>query len=158
MPPAGGSLRQRAALRFRLARRRFGRWAANPDQFPALEIVFAAVAVAVGLASYAVLTGQRAPAAGFSPQLVTLLLVANLLPLLALLLLIGRRVAILIANRRAGRAGAQLHVRLVALFAALAAAPTILVVVFASLLFQFGVQFCFSDQAQPALDNAPRVA
>ena len=158
MPPAGGSLRQRAALRFRLARRRFGRWAANPDQFPALEIVFAAVAVAVGLASYAVLTGQRAPAAGFSPQLVTLLLVANLLPLLALLLLIGRRVAILIANRRAGRAGAQLHVRLVALFAALAAAPTILVVVFASLLFQFGVQFWFSDQAKTVLDNADRVA
>ena len=87
-----------------------------------LEIVFAAVAVVLGLSSYAFLTGQRAPAEGFSPQLVTLLLLANLLPLLALLLLIARRVAILIANRRAGRAGAQLHVRLVALFAALAAA------------------------------------
>ncbi|TPE59037.1 PAS domain-containing sensor histidine kinase [Sandaracinobacter neustonicus] len=158
MASAGGSLSQRAAVRFRLARRRFGRWAANPDQFPVLEIVFAAVAVVLGLASYAFLTGQRAPAEGFSPQLVTLLLLANLLPLLALLLLIGRRVAILIANRRAGRAGAQLHVRLVALFAALAAAPTILVVVFASLLFQFGVQFWFSDRAKTVLDNADRVA
>lgn len=123
-----------------------------------LEIVFAAVAVVLGLSSYAFLTGQRAPAEGFSPQLVTLLLLANLLPLLALMLLIARRVAILIANRRAGRAGAQLHVRLVALFAALAAAPTILVVIFASLLFQFGVQFWFSDRAKTVLDNADRVA
>jgi two-component system, NtrC family, nitrogen regulation sensor histidine kinase NtrY len=156
--PAGGSLRQRAAVRFRHARRRFGRWAASPDRFPGLEIGFAAMAVAVGIASYAVLTGQRVPAEGFSPQRVTLLLVANLLPLLALLLLIARRVAILIANRRAGRAGAQLHVRLVGLFAALAAAPTILVVIFASLLFQFGVQFWFSDRAKTVLDNADRVA
>jgi two-component system nitrogen regulation sensor histidine kinase NtrY len=156
--PAGGNLSQRVAVRLRLARRRFGRWAASPDRFPGLEIGFAALAVIVGLASYAVLTGQRAPAEGFSPQSVTLLLVANLLPLLALLLLIARRVAILIANRRAGRAGAQLHVRLVALFAALAAAPTILVVVFASLLFQFGVQFWFSDRAKTVLDNADRVA
>jgi two-component system nitrogen regulation sensor histidine kinase NtrY len=153
-----GSLGQRAALRWRLARRRLGRWAANPDRFPGLEIGFAAVAFMVGLSSYAVLTGQRAPAEGFSPQLITLLLVANLLPLLALLTLIARRVAILIANRRAGRAGAHLHVRLVALFAALAAAPTILVVIFASLLFQFGVQFWFSDRARTVLDNADRVA
>jgi two-component system nitrogen regulation sensor histidine kinase NtrY len=149
---------QRVAVHLRLARRRFGRWAANPDRFPGLEIGFAVAAVIIGIASYAVLTGQRAPAEGFSPQRVTLLLVANLIPLLALLLLIARRVAILIANRRAGRAGAQLHVRLVALFAALAAAPTILVVVFASLLFQFGVQFWFSDRARTVLDNADRVA
>ncbi|WP_408015275.1 sensor histidine kinase NtrY-like [Sandaracinobacteroides hominis] len=135
-----------------------GRWAASPDRFPSLEIGLAAVALTVGLASYAILTGQRAPAEGFSPQLVTLLLMANLLPLLALLILIARRVAILIANRRAGRAGAQLHVRLVALFAGLAAAPTILVVIFASLLFQFGVQFWFSERAKTVLDNADRVA
>lgn len=149
---------QRAAVRFRLARRRFARWAATPGQSAGLEIAVAAVAVLVGLTSYAFLTGQRAPAEGFSPSLVALLLVANLLPLLALLFLIGRRVAILIGNRRAGRAGAQLHVRLVALFAALAAAPTILVVIFAALLFQFGVQFWFSDRAKTVLDNADRVA
>jgi len=158
MAPPSGSLSQRAAIRLRLARRRFGRWAASPDRSPTLEIAVTAIALVVGLSSYAILTGQRAPAEGFSPQLITLMLLANLVPLLALLLLIARRVAILIANRRAGRAGAQLHVRLVALFAALAAAPTILVVIFASLLFQFGVQFWFSDRARTVLDNADRVA
>lgn len=149
---------QRAAVRFRLARRRFTRWAATPGQSAGLEIAVAAIALLVGVSSYAFLTGQRAPAEGFSPSLVALLLVANLLPLLTLLFLIGRRVAILIGNRRAGRAGAQLHVRLVALFAALAAAPTILVVIFAALLFQFGVQFWFSDRAKTVLDNADQVA
>ena len=148
----------RMRTRLRLLRRRVGNWAESPTTSPMLEIVFAALALVVGLASYAVLTGQRAPAEGFSPQMVTLLLVANLLPLLALLLLIARRVAVLFANRRAGRAGARLHVRLVALFAALSAAPTILVVIFASLLFQFGVQFWFSDRAKTVLDNADRVA
>lgn len=142
----------------RLARRRFGRWAASPDQSAMLEIAVGGFALFVGLTSYAFLTGQRAPAEGFSPPLIALMLVANLLPLLALLFLIGRRVAVLIAHRRAGRAGARLHVRLVALFAALVAMPTILVVVFASLLFQFGVQFWFSDRAKTVLDNADLVA
>ncbi len=156
--PTNATPTTRLHVRLRLLRRRIGRWAASPDRFPGLEIAFAAIAVVMGLASYAVLTGQRAPAEGFSPQMITLLLVANLLPLLGLLLLIGRRLAILIANRRAGRAGAQLHVRLVVLFATLSAVPTILVVVFASLLFQFGVQFWFSDRARTVLDNADRVA
>ncbi|MFA7441371.1 MAG: HAMP domain-containing protein, partial [Sphingomonadaceae bacterium] len=123
-----------------------------------MEIGFAILAVVLGLVSYAFLTGRRAPAEGFSPQLVTLLLVANLLPLLALLLLIARRVAILMANRRARVAGAQMHVRLIGLFATLAAVPTILTVIFASLLFQYGVQFWFSDRARTVLDNADQVA
>ncbi len=149
-PPETSWLRQ--------LRRRIGDWAESPRTSPVLELAIAGVALLVGLVSYAVLTSKRAPAEGFSPQMMTLLLVANLLPLLALLVLIGRRIAVLFANRRAGRAGAQLHVRLVALFAALSAAPTLLVVIFASLLFQFGVQFWFSDRAKTVLDNADRVA
>jgi two-component system nitrogen regulation sensor histidine kinase NtrY len=146
------------AVRTRVLRRRLGRWAARPERFPGMEIGFALLATILGLVSYALLTGQRAPAEGFSPQLVTLLLVANLLPLLALLLLIARRIALLMARRRARVAGAQLHVRLIGLFATLAAAPTLLSVIFASMLFQFGVQFWFSDRARTVLDNADRVA
>ena len=88
----------------------------------------------------------------------TLLLVANLLPLMALIVLIARRAAILLTNRRRGTAGAQMHVRLVALFAGVAAVPTLLVVIFASLLFQFGTQFWFSDRARTVLENADKVA
>lgn len=126
--------------------------------FTGLEMALAAAALLIGLVSYTIVTSGQAPAQGLSPPAVTTLLVVNLVPLMALLVLIARRIAILLANRRAGLAGANLHVRLVALFAALAAVPTILVVVFASLLFQFGVQFWFSDRARTVLDNADRVA
>jgi two-component system nitrogen regulation sensor histidine kinase NtrY len=45
-------------------------------------------------------------------------------------------------------------VRLVALFSAIASVPTLLVVVFASYLFQAGVEFWFSDRAQTVLASA----
>jgi two-component system, NtrC family, nitrogen regulation sensor histidine kinase NtrY len=128
------------------------------DLYPRLELGVAALTILLGVSSYAILTGKRAPADGLSPMLTTGLLVLNLVPLMVLLVLIARRLAILLSNRRQGLAGAKLHVRLVALFASIAAVPTLLVVVFASLLFQFGVQFWFSDRAKTVLDNADRVA
>jgi two-component system nitrogen regulation sensor histidine kinase NtrY len=49
-------------------------------------------------------------------------------------------------------------VRLVALFSLIAAAPTLLVVIFASLLFQFGVDFWFSDKSRGMFENAASLA
>ncbi len=139
-------------------RRRLQRWTRRVDLYPRLEVAAAVVTIILGWSSYAMLTGGAAPANGVSPPVVTLLVVANLLPLMVLVVLIARRVAILLANRRAGLAGAQLHIRMVALFAGIAAVPTILVVIFASLLFQFGVQFWFSDRVKTILDGSNQVA
>ena len=137
--------------RLRLAVRR-------PDFFARLELALAALAILLGIASYVVLAGKQAPAAGFAPPVVSLLLVANLVPVMGLIVLIARRVVILLADRREGRAGARLQLRLVSLFAVIAAVPTLMVVAFAALLFQYGVQFWFSDRARTVLDNANRVA
>ncbi|RZM09519.1 MAG: HAMP domain-containing protein, partial [Sphingomonas sp.] len=64
--------------------------------------------------------------------------------------------------RRAARSpvggGGRLHVRLVALFSIVAAVPMLLVTIFASLLFQYGVQFWYSDQARGMLENATELA
>ncbi|OYU15809.1 MAG: PAS domain-containing sensor histidine kinase [Alphaproteobacteria bacterium PA4] len=139
-------------------RRRIGRWMARSEIYPRLEIAAAIATIVMGWSSYALLTGRAAPVNGVSPPLVTLLVVANLLPLMVLVVLIARRIAILLANRRAGLAGAQLHIRMVALFAGIAAVPTILVVIFASLLFQFGVQFWFSDRVKTILDGSNQIA
>ncbi len=144
--------------RWRSARRRFDRWVTRVDLYPRLELAIGALVVVLGASSYAILTGRHAPTAGFSPPVVTLILVANLLPLMALIVLIARRVTLLLTARRRGAAGAKLHVRLVALFATVAAVPTLLVVVFASLLFQFGVQFWFSDKARAVFENADKIA
>ena len=140
-----------AALRWRRLTRS-GRF------YPRLELLSAAVTLILGWSSYAFLTGRGLPANGASQPLVSLLVVANLVPAMLLVVLIGRRVAILITNRRRGLAGARLHLRLVALFASIAAVPTLLVVVFASLLFQYGVQFWFSDRVKTILYGSNQVA
>ena len=158
-PSASRSVRRRTLpIRRRTLRRRFDRWVSRVDLYPRLELAVGLLILLLGFSSYAILTGQRTPAAGFSPSMITLLLVANLLPLMALLVLIARRLAILLTKRRQGLAGARLHVRLVGLFALVAAVPTLLVVVFASLLFQFGVQFWFSDRAKTVFENADQIA
>ena len=92
------------------------------------------------------------------PWMVALLLVANLVPGIALLVLLGRRIAMRRAARSPIGGRGQLHVRLVALFSVIAAVPTLLVVIFASLLFQLGVQFWYSGPAQGMVENAQTLA
>jgi two-component system nitrogen regulation sensor histidine kinase NtrY len=148
----------RAAPRSSGPLRWFTRWSRRSQFYPRLEIAAATLTIILGWSSYAMLTGGGVPGNGVSPPLVTLLLVANLIPVMLLVVLIGRRIAILLANRRKGLAGAQLHVRMVAVFAAIAAVPTFLVVIFASLLFQFGVQFWFSDRVKTVLYSSNQIA
>jgi two-component system, NtrC family, nitrogen regulation sensor histidine kinase NtrY len=120
---------------------------------PAVEFLVLAAALAVAVASYFLITGDKAQQL-MPPWLVALLLVANLIPGIALIVLIGRR----IARRRAARSPiggeGQLHVRLVALFSVVAAVPMLLVTIAASLLFQYGVQFWYSDRAREVFENA----
>jgi two-component system, NtrC family, nitrogen regulation sensor histidine kinase NtrY len=51
-----------------------------------------------------------------------------------------------------------LHVRLVALFSTIAAVPTLLVVIFAALLFQSGMNFWFSEKSRGMFENAASLA
>jgi two-component system, NtrC family, nitrogen regulation sensor histidine kinase NtrY len=132
--------------RLRIARRR-GRL------MPAVEIAVLLLLVATATATYLVLS-SRGEDELLSPPAVAALLVANLLPAMALMVLIARRVAL----RRAARAEiggrGRLHVRLVALFSVVASVPTLLVVIFASLLLQSGINFWFSEQARSTITNA----
>ncbi len=145
-------------LGLRRLRRGLGRLTRSPKFYPRLEVGAAILTIVLGWSSYAWVTQSALPGNGASQPVVGLLLVANLVPAMLLIVLIGRRIAILISNRRRGLAGARLHLRLVALFASIAAVPTLLVVVFASLLFQFGVQFWFSDRVRTILDGSNQVA
>jgi two-component system, NtrC family, nitrogen regulation sensor histidine kinase NtrY len=149
---------QQLGLRARRGWRRLQRLAREANIYPKLEIAAAVLTLVLGWSSYAWLTRSGVPANGASQSMVGLIVVANLIPAMLLIVLIGRRVAILITNRRRGLAGARLHLRLVGLFASIAAVPTVLVVVFASLLFQFGVQFWFSDRVRTIIDGSNQVA
>ena len=102
-----------------------------------LEIA-SAVALVVMLASSYVALSQSSNTTAPLPALqAAALLVGTLIPALALLVLWGRRLAI----RRAGDSSARLHVKLVFFFSLVAAVPTLLVAVFASLLCQSAPNF-----------------
>ena len=64
---------------------------------PAVEVLVLALAVSVAVGSYWTLTGFDAPQRLIAPPLVALLLVANLLPAVALLVLLGRSLVTLSA-------------------------------------------------------------
>ena len=104
-----------------------------------------------------VLTRSAQPGSLLSPPLIAVLLVANLIPAIALMVLYSRRVARQRAKRE-GLGSGKLHARLVTLFSILAAVPTVLVAIFASLLFQSGLEFWFSDRARTMLENTVEVA
>ena len=119
-----------------------------------LEIVSAAALVIMLVSSYLALSQGPNTTAPIPALQAAALLVATLIPALALLVLWGRRLAI----RRAGDSSARLHVKLVFFFSLVAAVPTLLVAVFASLLFQSGVQFWFSESNRGILEDANRLA
>ena len=100
-----------------------------------------------------ILVNSGKPGTFLSPPLIALLLIANLLPAIALMVLLSRRVAMARAEK-GGLAGGRLHTRLVALFSVIAAVPTVMVAIFASLLFQSGLEFWFSDRARGMIENA----
>ena len=125
---------------------------------PAFELGVLALTIAVGVASYFLISRADSPQRLISPPLVALLLIANLVPGIVLMMLFGRRVAMRRAVRSPVGGGGRLHVRLVALFSMVAAIPMLLVTIFASLLFQYGVQFWYSDQARSMIENASNLA
>ena len=112
-----------------------------------------------GMMAFSVWVLRRGAEPGtlLTPPLIALLLIANLLPAIALMVLYSRRVAVRRAEK-GGLGSGRLHVRLVALFSALAAVPTVLVAIFASLLFQSGLEFWFSNRARSMLENTVQVA
>ena len=116
--------------------------------------ILGVAAVLIGTAVFSVwaLNGSAQPGSLLSPPLIALLLVANLIPAIALMVLYSRRVARKRAERE-GLGSGKLHARLVTLFSILAAVPTVLVTIFASLLFQSGMEFWFSDRARNMLEN-----
>ena len=127
-------------------------------RFGAPEYYALAAMASVGLTTYLFVTGERQSEQLLSPAVIAAIMVANLVPAFALIVLIGSRVARARAMRSMDGGNGRLHVRLVALFSLIAAAPTLLVAIFASLLFQFGVDFWFSDRSRGMFENAASLA
>jgi len=121
-----------------------------------LAVILSGAAVIFGAATYLALT--KLDAAGPSPRSVLVLLNVDLLLLLGLVVLVARRLVRLWAAHRAGTRGSKLHARLALLFGVVAITPAILMALFSSLFFTFGVQSWFSDRVRSALNESDAVA
>jgi len=132
--------------------RRRGGW------IPVVEIVVAVALITAIVISYLLVSGRTRPESVLTPPVTAAILVAILIPAMGLMVLVARR----LARRRAAKSStggrARLQVRFVALFSVIAMVPTLLVVVFASILFQSGVEFWYSSRARTVLDSAQVVA
>ena len=126
---------------------RFYRWA---------KMLSAVTLVVMMLTTVAVIPRGNQPGTLVSPPLMAALLVANLLPAILLMVLIARDAAKRSAKDSIGTG--QLHTRLVAIFSLIAAVPTVLIVLFASLLLQAGLEFWFSNRARTMLENTAQIA
>jgi two-component system nitrogen regulation sensor histidine kinase NtrY len=116
----------------------------------------ALLAVIFGCVTYALLT-RLIPYQLSRTELLVLALIDLALGL-TLAALIGWRLTRLWAMRRSGRAGAKLHVRLVAWFSAIAVVPAILVAIFAAVTLNLGQDAMFSGGIQTALGSAKEIA
>jgi len=121
------------------------------------KIGSAVLLVAVLLGTITLIPNGAEPGTLISPPLMALLLIANLLPAILLMVLVARDAARRDAEGRGVGTG-QLHTRLVALFSLVAAVPTVVVAIFASLLLQSGLEFWFSNRARTMLENTVSLA
>ena len=119
---------------------------------PLIEIGVLAVAVAVAIGSYLLIVRGDGTPTPLSPLLIAAMLIANLVPWIALLVLGGRRIAMRRAARSPIGGRGRLHVRLVATFSILASVPIILTVIAASVMFELGVDYWVSDRARNAFN------
>ncbi len=118
--------------------------------------------IAVGLALLSafltfIVLADLTPIAPTHYVVVTLLLV-NTSTVLLLLGIIVREVWLVVQARRAGRAGARLHIRIVGLFAIIAAVPAILVAIVASITLDRGLDRLFNARTRAAVQNSLIVA
>jgi two-component system nitrogen regulation sensor histidine kinase NtrY len=134
-------------LRFWLRRR-------SPSTKADLFIVI--LSVFIGILTYIALANNGP----FSqdPNSIIWILNIDIVMLLLLIVVVGRRILSVWSNRRKRVAASKLHTQLVFTFGILAAVPAILMTTFSAAFFYFGVQAWFSDRVKTAIDNSLTVA
>jgi two-component system, NtrC family, nitrogen regulation sensor histidine kinase NtrY len=122
----------------------------------ALGFVAVVALLVTGTATFLILVGL-APLAPTNKVVTTALLINSVL-VAALVFLIARDVWIILQARRKGRAAARLHVRIVGLFAIVAAVPAILVAIVASITLNQGLDRWFEQRTRQIVGSSVNVA
>lgn len=128
----------------------------NSRVFKTYLTLFLVVAGPVLSLSTALLLGAfNGPA---NPQLLRIIILADVVYTLILATFVARRIVRIIAARRSRSAGSKLHMRLSAVFSVIALIPTVLVAIFATLTLNFGLEGWFSSRVQQVVGNSLEAA
>lgn len=114
------------------------------------------LALATAAASFFILMGLT-PVAPTPSVVFSAMTINGALVLFLLLVVLWEIVSLLLASRR-GRAAARLHVRIVALFSLVAAAPAVLLAITASFSLDRGLDNWFSTRTRAIVDNSLSIA
>lgn len=137
-------------------RRLFERWAREHrlnNRLAVALIMASLVAVAVTFATFA-----GFPPFGPNATAILVLLLVDSVLLLGLSLVVLQQIGPLWTQRKAGLAGSRLHKQLLLLFSVLAITPTLILLVFTTVFFHFGMEQWFSKRVGTALDASLAVA
>ncbi|MBB6013099.1 two-component system nitrogen regulation sensor histidine kinase NtrY [Aquamicrobium lusatiense] len=107
-------------------------------------------------ASFAILVGATPIAPDGTITLV--LIAANALFILMLMALIGREIHRILLARRIGKAASRLHVRIVTMFALVAAIPAIMVAIVASITLNVGLDRWFEIRTKTIINSSLSIA
>lgn len=127
----------------------------KPSRLFAVALTLAAVTSAV--ATWLVITGSEGPF-GDNDGTISILVMINLVLVIILLVVIGRRLISLYSAMKKGQVGSHLQTRIVLIFSLVTIFPTVIVSVFSALFFQFGIKSWFDERVQVALEESVTVA
>ena len=119
-------------------------------------IVIVVCSLICAIVSFTILMGLT-PVAPRS-DVVLIAVVVNLVFVVALIGLIVREIANIVAARRRGRAASRLHVRIIGLFSVVAILPAILVAIVASITLDIGLDRWFSLRTKEIVNSSISVA
>ncbi|HSO47661.1 MAG TPA: PAS domain-containing sensor histidine kinase, partial [Rhizobiaceae bacterium] len=112
--------------------------------------------VVTGAVTFLLLIGET-PIAPNQPVVTTALAINSALAAMVLFL-IGREIWIIWQSRRKGRAAARLHVRIISLFALVAAIPAVLVAIIATITLDVGLDRWFEVRTKQIVGSSVNIA
>ncbi|WP_169569151.1 sensor histidine kinase NtrY-like [Sneathiella limimaris] len=127
------------------------RWARKIGLGPKSSFAIALLSFAAGLATYGSLTGDDI-------RITRLLVIADLILIGIMALIIAQRLTRMWRRQKIGKAGSNMHRRVVRLFMLIAVAPALMVAIFSALFFNIYFQRHFSEPVNVAVSESMAVA
>ncbi|AIL65897.1 Sensor histidine kinase [Rickettsiales bacterium Ac37b] len=122
-----------------------------------LTFILTILSVICGISTYSAAT-KTTNNMGPDPHIVISLVLIDLILLLALTILISRRLMGLWVNRQKHFDGSRLQTRIMIMFSLVSAVPTIIVATFSIMFFNYGIQSWFNARVSTALEESVAVA